>query len=484
MSQEFSIPSPALVVLVGPSGAGKTTWAEEHFREGQVLSTDHFRAFYGSGPHDQTVSSEAFVLLDRLIEARLARGLTTVVDTLGLDADLRAAYRAAADAAGLPCVAVGFDTDPAICHERNAGRSRPVPKTVLDNQIRAWRTARDSLAEEGFQSVTIDPGPPRVVPAAMVADVVSPPPEPAAFGFDLIVSQFDFGDETEETLVAIAAAAEAAGFRALWVMDHFRQLPILGRAWDPMLEAYTTLAYLAAKTSTIRLGTMVTGIEHRNIGLLAKIIATLDVLSGGRAECGLGGGWFNAEQRAYGYPVNSNTIRLDTLEDALQALPILWGPGAKSFTGKEVSIPEALAYPRPVQDPLPILVGGGGEQRTLKLVARFANASNLIGDADTIRHKIEVLRSHCADVGRDPSDIVVTTLEPTLHAGSGSELSALIEQLRPQNQTAEAYASAVNAGRPLNRSHGSDASGTSALGAPWLHSTATTAPSAWQRSQM
>ena len=229
-------------------------------------------------------------------------------------------------------------------------------------------------------------------------------------------------------------------------MDHFRQLPILGRAWDPMLEAYTALAYLAARTTTLRLGTMVTGIEHRNVGLLAKIIATLDVLSGGRAECGIGAGWFDAEQRAYGYPVNSDQVRLDTLEDALQALPILWGPGSKPFEGKAISIPEALAYPRPIQDPLPILVGGGGERRTLKMVAQYAQASNLMGDLSTVSRKIAVLNRHCADVGRDPSEIAVTTLEPTLHAESGHELTSLIETLRSRNQSAESYANAVNAG--------------------------------------
>lgn len=443
---DFAIPASALVVLVGPSGSGKTTWAEEHFREGQILSSDHFRAFFGTGPHDQTVSSEAFALLDQLIEARLAKGLTTVIDTLGLDEEARQRYRDAATAAGVPCVAVGFDTDPEICRARNAERSRSVPKTVLDKQFRRWREARDTLADEGFSDVIIDPGPPRVVPEKMVnADPVATP-EPGGFAFDLVVSEFNFGDDTEARLVEIAQAAEEAGFRAIWVMDHFRQLPLLGRAWDNMLEGYTTLAYLAAKTTTIRLGTMVTGIEHRNVGLLAKIIATLDVLSGGRAECGIGAGWFDDEQAAYGYPVNANKVRLDTLEEALQALPLLFGPGSKAFVGEHVRIPEALAYPRPIQEPVPILVGGGGEKRTLRMVAQYAHASNLIGDLDTIRHKIDVLRAHCADVGRDPDEITVTTLEPTLHARTGVELADSIERLRPQNETAESFAARANAG--------------------------------------
>ena len=260
-----------------------------------------------------------------------------------------------------------------------------------------------------------------------------------------MVSSFDFED-IEATLVEIADRAEQAGFRALWVMDHFRQIPQVGRAWDPMLEAYTTLAYLAASTSTIRLGTLVTGIEHRNVGLLAKIIATLDVLSGGRAECGIGAGWFDAEQAAYGYPVNDNRTRLDTLEDALQALPLLWGPGSKSFEGKVISIPEALGYPRPLQDPVPILVGGGGEKRTLRMVARYAHASNLMGDLDTIAHKISVLHDHCQEVGRDPDEITITALSPAVHATSGADLADLVERLRGQNQSAEAFADANRAG--------------------------------------
>ncbi len=442
---DFAIPSPSLVVLIGPAGSGKTTWAEEHFRQGQVLSSDAFRAFFGTGPHDQTVSTEAFRLLDQLIDARLAKGLTTVVDTLGLDPEERARYREKAGAAGMACVAVGFDTDAETCHANNARRDRSVPKSVLDKQIRRWRATRDGLADEGFDAIFIDPGAPRLVSESLATPGEEAAPAPSGFEFDLVVSNFDFED-IEGTLVAIAERAEQAGFRALWVMDHFRQIPQVGRAWDPMLEAYTTLAYLAATTSTIRLGTLVTGIEHRNVGLLAKIIATLDVLSGGRAECGIGAGWFEAEQAAYGYPVNDNRTRLDTLEDALQALPLVWGPGSKSFEGTVISIPEALGYPRPLQNPIPILVGGGGEKRTLRMAAQYAHASNLMGDLDTIAHKISVLHDHCREVGRDPGEITITALSPVVHASSGADLGDLVERLRGQNQSAEAFAAANRTG--------------------------------------
>ncbi len=457
MADETVLPSPALIVLVGPSGSGKSTWADANFRPGQVLSSDYFRALVGSGENDQTAGTDAFLLLNQVLLTRLAKGLTTVVDTLALDEKQRADYRRAAAEAGVACVAIGFDTSAAECRRRNATRPDPIPKTVLDKQLRQWKKTKTALADEGFEQVVIDPAAPRLIAPSMLptaqhsagagteslSEVDAGPG--GSLAFDLVISGFDFEGELEPTLVAMAEAAEASGFRALWVMDHFRQVPQVGRAWDPMLESYTTLAYLAAKTTRLRLGTLVTGVEHRNVGLLAKIIATLDVLSGGRAECGIGAGWFDAEQAAFGYPVNSNRVRLDTLEDALQALPVLWGPGSKSFSGKVLSIPEALAYPRPIQDPVPILVGGGGEQRTLKLAARYGSACNVMGDPATVAHKIDVLHRHCAAVGRDPDEITITTLNPIIHASSGRELDLAIERLRPRNRSAEAFAAAGNA---------------------------------------
>ncbi|MGI9598455.1 MAG: AAA family ATPase, partial [Acidimicrobiales bacterium] len=164
VAEETVIPSPALVILVGPSGAGKSTWAEAYFRPGQVLATDDFRALVGSGPNDQTAGTEAFALLDQLVETRLAKGLTTVIDTIGLDLERRAEYRDAARSAGMAAVAVGFDTKPALCHERNRQRRHPVPKTVLDKQLRQWRKSKATLGDEGFDLVVIDPVSPRLVP--------------------------------------------------------------------------------------------------------------------------------------------------------------------------------------------------------------------------------------------------------------------------------------------------------------------------------
>ncbi len=447
-----ALPSPALVVLIGPSSAGKSTWAEANFKPGEVLSTDDFRAYFGAGPEDQTVGTEAFALLDDLLAARLAKGLTTVVDTLGLDPKRRAAYIQLAHTNDVSCLAIGFDTTSAVCHERNADKQFPLTKAVLNRQLKQWRSTLDTLGDEGFDLVVVNPGPTRRVPKTLaIKPQLAPDDKPSTLAFDLVISNFDFGPSSSATTMAptlttMAQAAEEAGFRALWLMDHFRQIPQVGRAWDPMLEPYTTLAYLAAATETLRLGTLVTNVEHRNVGLLAKIVATLDILSGGRAECGLGAGWFSAEQEAFGYPVNSDRVRLDTLEEAAQALPILWGPGSKSFSGVHVNIPEALAYPRPIQDPVPLLLGGGGERRTLRIAAQHASACNFVGtDPTVVAHKIDVVRQHCADVDRHPDDLVITTLNPLIHATSGRELHSLIDSLRPASRSADAYAAANQA---------------------------------------
>jgi alkanesulfonate monooxygenase SsuD/methylene tetrahydromethanopterin reductase-like flavin-dependent oxidoreductase (luciferase family) len=161
---------------------------------------------------------------------------------------------------------------------------------------------------------------------------------------------------------------------------------------------------------------MVTGITYRNLAHLAKIAATLDVLSGGRAMCGVGAGWYEREHTAYGFEFPPLRRRYALLEDALQLLPLMWGPGAPAFEGATIKVAEALCYPRPVQERIPILVGGSGERKTLRLVARYADACNLFGDAATVSHKVDVLRAHSAAVGRDPADVQVTHLSLALDA--------------------------------------------------------------------
>jgi F420-dependent oxidoreductase-like protein len=252
--------------------------------------------------------------------------------------------------------------------------------------------------------------------------------------------------EIARRLREIAAAAEEAGFQSLWVMDHFRQIPGMGQAWEDMLESWTTLGFLAAATDRIRLGTMVTGITYRNVAHLGKIAATLDVLSGGRAICGLGLAWFEQEHTAYGWEFPPRAERYALLEDALQLLPLLWGKGTPAFHGKAIEVPEAMCYPRPLQERIPILVGGSGERRTLRLVARYADACNLFGDAPVVRHKVDVLRRHCAEVDRDPATIEVTQLSTVLVGDDRAGVEAAVERLRPNRMSAARFAERVNAG--------------------------------------
>jgi alkanesulfonate monooxygenase SsuD/methylene tetrahydromethanopterin reductase-like flavin-dependent oxidoreductase (luciferase family) len=204
-------------------------------------------------------------------------------------------------------------------------------------------------------------------------------------------------------------------------MDHFLQIPQVGREWEDMLESYTTLGYLAGVTERIRLGTLVTGITYRNVAHLAKIVATLDVLSGGRAMCGLGTAWFEREHLLYGWAFASRAARYARLEDALELLPLMWGKGAPRFEGRTIAVEEAVCYPRPLQERIPILVGGSGEKVTLRLVARHADACNLFGDPDTVRHKVAVLHEHCAAEHRDPAQVTVTHLAAARVVAAESE---------------------------------------------------------------
>ena len=249
-----------------------------------------------------------------------------------------------------------------------------------------------------------------------------------------------------QQLPAVARAAEAAGFTSLWVMDHVVQIPQMGREWEDMLDSWTTLSFLAAHTERIRLGTLVTGVTYRNLAHLGKIAATLDVLSGGRLVMGLGAAWFQREHRLYGWPFPPLAQRYAMLTDALELLPLLWGPGAPRFEGRTVTVDEAICYPRPLQERVPLLVGGSGEQRTLRLVAQYADACNLFGDVETVTRKVAVLRKHCADVGRDPADVKVTHLSTVLVGADADEVARRVDARKPASASTEAYAAAVNAG--------------------------------------
>jgi len=385
------------------------------------------------------------------VRARVARKLTTVVDTLGLDAARRSGWRDLARAAGMPCVAVAFDTPAEECHARNRTRAKRVPGAVLTAQLRQWAATRDRLADEGYDAV-LAPQPVRVVPETFVTAGTAAQRQaerPAALRFGLHVGEFTAPGGAPALagwLREVAVTAEAAGFDAIYVMDHFRQIPQVGRPWHDFLESWTTLAYLAACTERVRLGTLVTGITYRNVAHLGKIVATLDVLSGGRAVCGLGLAWFAQEHAAYGWEFPATADRYALLEDALQVLPLLWGPGSPAFRGRVLDVPEALGYPRPLQEHVPLLVGGGGERRTLRLAARYADLANVLGDTATVRRKAQVLREHCLDAGRDPRDVTLTHLSTVLVGADDRHLAGLVESRRPRTRSAAAYAASVNAG--------------------------------------
>jgi F420-dependent oxidoreductase-like protein len=216
-------------------------------------------------------------------------------------------------------------------------------------------------------------------------------------------------------VAGLATTAESSGFDSVWVMDHYFQLPPLGGPDQPMLEAYTLLGALAARTERVQLGTLVTGVTYRNPGILAKIVTTLDVISKGRAILGIGGAWYDVEHQGLGIEYPSDRVRLDMLEEAVQVCRAMFTGDDVSFEGTHFQLDHARNLPRPVQPSGPrIMIGGGGEKRTLRLVAQYADQCNVTGDVATLAHKIEVLRRHCAEVGRDPGAIEVTWMAPLI----------------------------------------------------------------------
>jgi len=218
-------------------------------------------------------------------------------------------------------------------------------------------------------------------------------------------------DRLFERVAAIAGTAERSGFDSVWVMDHLYQIPGVGPRTDPMLEGYTTLAGIAARTSRVRLGTLVTGVTYRNPAFLAKVVTTLDIVSSGRAILGIGAAWNEDEHRGYGFEFPPIRDRLDRLEEAVQICRAIFTQESPSFEGRYYRIHAALNDPRPIQPGgPPIMIGGSGERRTLKLVAQYADMCNFFGDPATVRQKLAVLEQHCEAVGRDPRTIVKTRL--------------------------------------------------------------------------
>jgi F420-dependent oxidoreductase-like protein len=230
-------------------------------------------------------------------------------------------------------------------------------------------------------------------------------------------------------IVEVAQAAEASGFDGFFLMDHVQQIGGVGRPEDPLLEPYTLLGAIAARTSRIKLGALVTSVVYRNPALLAKMVTTLDVISQGRAILGLGAGWYEDEALRYGYSWPSVRERFERLEDALRICRAMFMQDRATVAGRHHQVHDALNVPRPIQPSGPkILVGGGGERQTLRLAAQYADACNIFGSIDEVRHKMGVLDQHCRAVGRDPREIARTRLGMLLIAPTADEASQLLDE--------------------------------------------------------
>jgi F420-dependent oxidoreductase-like protein len=214
-------------------------------------------------------------------------------------------------------------------------------------------------------------------------------------------------EEKWAVTVEVAELADELGYDSIWVYDHFHNVPV--PAHETMFECWTTLAALSQRTSRVRLGQMVSCALYRNPGMIAKVTSNIDVISGGRLDWGIGAGWYDGEFKAYGYDYPSNADRIRMLRETVEIVKLMWSEPDAHYDGRHFTIAGAQCDPKPLQDPHPpIWIGGGGEQLTLRVVARHATHSNFGGKPHEWAHKADVLRGHCDAIGRDPSEITMT----------------------------------------------------------------------------
>lgn len=240
------------------------------------------------------------------------------------------------------------------------------------------------------------------------------------------------GDEIFDHVANLAVAAETAGFDMITVMDHFYQITGVGPETEPMLESYSTLAALSQRTEKVRLSALVTGVTYRNPALLAKMVTTLDVLSKGRAIMGLGAAWNEDEHAGYGFEFPPIGRRMDRLDEAAHIAKLMFTEDRPSFAGKYYHIDRALNVPRPIQKGGPkILIGGAGEQRTLRIVAKYADISNWFPGLENTQRKLSVLERYCAEEGTDFSAITKTVMQPCLLATDEAQARQIKERIPP-----------------------------------------------------
>jgi F420-dependent oxidoreductase-like protein len=270
----------------------------------------------------------------------------------------------------------------------------------------------------------------------------------APITLDLHLPNFNYpgvgSDAVFDKIVDIATTAESAGFSSVSVMDHLHQIAMVGPPENWMFEGNAMLAGVAARTSTLTLGLLVGGVTYRNPALHAKITTTLDIISGGRIWHGIGAAWFEEEHNAYGFAYPPLKERFERLEEALQITRSMFTQERTSFSGKYYTVDGAFNNPKPLRGDIPIVIGGSGERKTLRMVAQYADGCNLFGDPDRVRHLLGVLADHCENVGRDPAEITKTGMGVVAIGATHEAAAAKVDWMRKAGLPEERIASVIS----------------------------------------